>query len=256
MSSPSASALSSASRVKIARYAAGVMTTHDHDASSLTLVLAGRYEERIQGRAAWHEPGALLFYPAGEPHSQRFAGNGALKLSLSPPPAMLDYLADRAPLAEAPVAVAPELMRLGRSMAREIRLADAYSKAALEGLAWEMIALFGRHAGRGGAEGSANVAKAREVIAEHLDRPLSITRLAALCDVHPASLTRAFRRELGVGPGEHQRALRLKRALALVTETNIPLSEVALACGFCDQSHFSRAFKALYGCTPTTYRRA
>jgi AraC family transcriptional regulator len=245
-----------AARVKVSRYAAGAMATHSHDLPSLTLVLNGRYEETIRGRAVWYGPGALLFYPPGEPHSQLFAPSGAVKLSLSPPAAMLDYLADRLPLSEAPVADAPELARLGRRMAQEIRLADGYSRTALEGLSWEMVALFGRHAARTETDGSVSVAMAREIIAAHLDQPLSIARLAALCDVHPARLARAFRRELGVGPGEYQRALRLRHALRLVAETDAPLSEVALACGFCDQSHFSRAFKAAYGCAPKTYRCA
>lgn len=239
---------------KVSRYAVGAMAVHCHETSSLTLVLGGSYEETIRGRAASHSAGALLFYPAGEPHSQRFPATGALKLSLSPAPAMLDYLADRLPLAEAPVAAAPELMCLGRRMAQEIRVADAYSRMALEGLSWELIALFGRHAGYRAAESSRWVAKARACMAAHLDQPLSIARLATLCDVHPARLVRAFRRELGMGPGEYQRTLRLKHALHLVSETDMPLSEIALACGFCDQSHFSRAFKAAYGDAPSAFR--
>lgn len=242
-------------RAKISRYAPGVMAMHSHDTASLTVVLSGRYEETIRGRADWHGAGTLLFYPPGEPHAQRFAPAGAVKLSLSPAPAMLDYLADCLPLAQAPFAVAPELARLGRRMAQEIRLADAHSRAALEGLSWELVALFGRQAGLDVAEGSACVAKARELIAAHLDRPLSIARLAAFCEVHPARLTRAFRRELGLGLGAYQRRLRLEHALRLVGETSVPLSEVALACGFCDQSHFSRAFKAAYGAPPADVRR-
>jgi len=242
-------------RAKISRYAPGIMATHSHDAASLTVVLSGRYEETIRGRADWHGAGALLFYPPGEPHAQRFAPAGAVKLSLSPAPAMLDYLADCLPLAQAPSAVAPELARLGHRMAQEIRLADAHSRAALEGLSWELVALFGRQVGLDAAEGSACIAKARELIAAHLGQPLSIARLATLCDVHPARLTRAFRRELGVGLGAYQRRVRLEHALRLVGETNAPLSEVALVCGFCDQSHFSRAFKVAYGATPANVRR-
>lgn len=240
---------------RISRYAPGAMAAHSHEAPSLTLVLSGRYQETIRGRADWHGAGALLFYPPGEPHAQLFAPAGAVKLGLSPTPAMLDYLGDHVRLAEAPFAVAPALVRMGRRMAEEIRLADAHSRAALEGLSWELVALFGRHADRSGAAGCAAVARAREFIAAHLDQPLSIAHLAALCDSHPARLTRAFRRELGVGPGEYQRSLRLKHALRLVDETDAPLSEVALACGFCDQSHFSRAFKAVYGSAPASFRR-
>lgn len=244
-----------ASRVRVRRYAPGAMAMHSHDAPSLTLVLGGRYQETIRGRADWHGPGALLFCPPGEPHAQLFPQTGVMKLSLPPAPAMLDYLGDRLPLAEAPSAAATALVRLGRRMVEELRLADEHSGAALEGLSWELVALFGRHGGGTEAQSPARVAEARDHIAAHLHQPLSVARLAALCEVHPARLTRAFRRAFGVGPGEYQRALRLKQALALVGETDTPLSEVALACGFCDQSHFSRAFKAAYGCTPTTFRR-
>jgi AraC family transcriptional regulator len=249
------SSLPAAARARISRYAPGAMAAHSHDTPSLTLVLRGRYQESIRDRAEWHGPGGLLFYPQGEPHAQRFDPGGAVKLNLSPTSAMLDYLADCLPLAQAPFATAPELLRLGRRMAEEIRQADTHSAAALEGLSWEMIALFGRHGAQAEAAGSSMVAKARDYLVAHLDRPLSITRLAALCDSHPARLTRAFRRELGVGPAEYQRGLRLKHALRLVDETDAPMSEVALACGFCDQSHFSRAFKATYGATPASLRR-
>jgi AraC family transcriptional regulator len=240
---------------RVKRYAPVPMTAHSHDTPSLTVVLRGRYEETIRGRAAWHETGALLFYPAGEPHAQRFDAAGAVKLSLSPAPAMLDYLADGLPLAEAPATGAPEIARIGRRMADEIRLADHHSRAVLEGLSWELIALFSRHAGRDQAARAGAASQAREVIADHLDQPLSIARLAALCDTHPARLTRAFRRQFGVGPGEFQRRLRLEQALRLVDQTDMPLGEVALACGFCDQSHLSRAFKAAYGCAPAAFRR-
>jgi AraC family transcriptional regulator len=231
------------------------MAVHSHATPSLTLVLNGRYEETIRGRSAWHGAGALLFYPPGEPHAQQFAPGGAVKLSLAPAAAMLEYLTERLPLAEAPVATAPELVRLGQRMAQELRLADTHSPAALEGLSWELVALFGRHAGHRTTQDSASVARARECIAAHLDQPLSIARLAALCDIHPARLARAFRRELGLGPGEYQRTLRLKHALHLIGQTDAPLSDIAQACGFCDQSHFSRAFKAAYGCAPATFRR-
>lgn len=248
--------MSSAARnVRISRYGAGAMAAHRHDTSSLTLVLSGRYEETIRGRSAWHGPGALLFYPPGELHSQVFETKGALKLSLAPEPVMVDFLAERLPLGEAPAVAAPDVASVGRRMAREVRLGDEYASVALEGLSWELAALFCRHVRGADDEASDKLTRARECIAANLDRPLSVARLASLCDMHPARLTRAFRRAFGMGPAEYQRGLRLKHALRLVTETDATLAEVALVCGFCDQAHFSRAFKALYGCAPNAYRR-
>ena len=168
---------------------------------------------------------------------------------------MIEYLSDTLPLGQAPVAASSEFAQLGRRMTREIRLADPFSRTALEGLSWELVALFARHARRDEPNPSALAARARAAIIAHLDRPLSIARLAVLCDIHPARLARIFRGEMGIGLGEYQRALRLGEALRLIGQTDTPLSEVALACGFCDQSHLSRAFKAAYGCTPAAFRR-
>lgn len=249
------STLNTSASVKVSRYAAGVMAPHSHQTSSLTLVLNGRYEETIRGRAAWHDPGALLFYPSGEPHSQLFPPVGALKLSVFPTTAMVEYLSEGLPLGEAPVAASSEFARLGLRMMREIRLADPFSRTVLDGLCWELIALFARHARRDEPSQNTLAARARATVLAQLDRPLSIARLAALCDIHPARLARAFRSEMGIGLGEYQRAVRLGEALRLIGQTETPLSEVALACGFCDQSHLSRAFKAAYGCTPATFRR-
>jgi AraC family transcriptional regulator len=72
---------------------------------------------------------------------------------------------------------------------------------------------------------------------------------------HPATLTRAFRRELGCTPGDYQRRLRVERAARLLRDTSMPLADVAAACGFCDQSHLARSFRHVLGCTPSDYRR-
>jgi AraC family transcriptional regulator len=231
------------------------MAPHPHDSPSLTVVLAGDYEETIRGRSSRHGPGAMLFCPANEPHAQTFGAAGALKLLLSPSVLALDLLAERLRLGDAPSTLSPEIARLGRRMAAELALDDPFSPAVLEGLSWELVGLFGRGAERVAAAPSAQVAAACEHMAADLARPMSVEALAALVGRHPAWLTRAFRRELGHTPGEHQRRLRMARAAELVGDARMPLSEVALVCGFCDQSHLTRTFKAAFGCTPSALRR-
>jgi AraC family transcriptional regulator len=231
------------------------MAAHHHDAPSLTVVLAGGYEETIRGRSGRHAAGAMLFCPANEPHAQTFGATGALKLLLSPSALALDHLAGRLRLDDAPSTRSPEIARLGQRMAAELTLDDPFSPVVLEGLSWALIGLFGRGAGRLAAAPSTHVAAACEHMAADLVRPVSIEALAAVVGRHPAWLTRAFRRELGHTPGEHQRRLRMARAAELIGDARMPLSEVALACGFCDQSHLTRAFRAAFGCTPSAFRR-
>jgi AraC family transcriptional regulator len=82
--------------------------------------------------------------------------------------------------------------------------------------------------------------------------------IAALCrdiDCHPATLTRAFRREQGCTPGGYQRRVRIGRAAGLLKATTLSVAEIAAACGFCDQAHLARSFRAVQGCSPSDYRR-
>ena len=68
-------------------------------------------------------------------------------------------------------------------------------------------------------------------------------------------VTERFRRQVGVSPKAYARVLRFRRAVALLgAGRERALADVAIACGFYDQSHFTREFVALAGCTPTEYR--
>jgi AraC family transcriptional regulator len=68
-------------------------------------------------------------------------------------------------------------------------------------------------------------------------------------------LARTFRRQRGESVGDCVRRLRVESARRLLEDGRQPLSEVALAAGFADQSHFTRVFRRLTGMTPGEYRR-
>ena len=58
----------------------------------------------------------------------------------------------------------------------------------------------------------------------------------------------------GARPGEYLRHCRMERAIGLLHDRHTSLAEVAAACGFVDQSHFTHAFRRRYRCTPAQYR--
>jgi AraC-like DNA-binding protein len=68
-------------------------------------------------------------------------------------------------------------------------------------------------------------------------------------------VTERFRLQIGVSPKAFARILRFTRAAAMLrgTRTDRPLAEVAVECGYYDQSHLNRDFSALAGCSPTAY---
>lgn len=86
-------------------------------------------------------------------------------------------------------------------------------------------------------------------------KALTLTSLAAAAKVTPEHLCRVYRRELGCGPSEALRLLRLDRAATLLVRSSYLVSEVAQLTGFVDQFHFSRTFKSVYGAPPTRFRR-
>ncbi len=93
-------------------------------------------------------------------------------------------------------------------------------------------------------------------IAENLDRPLRVDEVAALVRVSPSYFSRAFKRTFRQPFSQYVMALRLERARMLLTHTDRPISEVALACGLADQPHLTRLFHRRYGAPPSAWRRA
>lgn len=84
--------------------------------------------------------------------------------------------------------------------------------------------------------------------------PRSLTSIAAQLDISPAYLTDHFRRHEGISIARYQRRLRLSRALLELPHTE-DIAALALDLGFSSHAHFSTAFLATYGETPSTYRR-
>src|SRR5699024_8353779 len=84
----------------------------------------------------------------------------------------------------------------------------------------------------------------------------SLGNLAAADGVTPAYLCRVYARQLGMGPVAAIRTLRLHRAAALLTSTNLGVREIAAHLGFTSEFQFSRSFRALAGQPPSAYRKA
>lgn len=87
-----------------------------------------------------------------------------------------------------------------------------------------------------------------------IEDPLSRERLATRAGVSLRQLERLCRAELGASVAEIYAGLRLDRALELLRSTGLPVTEVAMACGFRSAAHFSRRFKQRHGRTPVSIR--
>jgi transcriptional regulator GlxA family with amidase domain len=83
-----------------------------------------------------------------------------------------------------------------------------------------------------------------------IDAPLGAEELAEAAGVSVRQMERLFRRYLGTSPKRHYQALRLNRAKDLLVQSNLSITEIAMATGFAAVSHFSKCFRAQFGVSP------
>jgi AraC family carnitine catabolism transcriptional activator len=93
-----------------------------------------------------------------------------------------------------------------------------------------------------------------KLMEEHLEDALSIPQICKRIRVSQRNLTRLFAQFVRKSPVLYYRDIRLDRARSLVTQTDMQLSEIAVASGFSSQTHFSRAYRERFGLAPRTDR--
>ncbi len=84
---------------------------------------------------------------------------------------------------------------------------------------------------------------------------LTLQDLAARVHLSPTHLSDRFHREVGVSFSAYRRGLRLRLAAAMLRHSDVPVAEVGRRSGYGNATHFSRAFRAALGCSPSEYRR-
>ena len=99
------------------------------------------------------------------------------------------------------------------------------------------------------------VLRVRTHVEAHLDSTLRARDLAAMVRLSTGHFCRAFKRSLGVAPIAYIAGRRVASAQKLMLATDEPLSQIALACGFYDQSHLTRVFRRCAGASPRDWRR-
>ena len=98
------------------------------------------------------------------------------------------------------------------------------------------------------------VLRALEAMEAAAENPLPRADLAATAGVGVRQLERLFRLHLGRTPNGHYKLLRLDRSRLLLRQSGLSIMEIAVASGFGSASHFSRAYRAAFGCTPSAER--
>jgi AraC family transcriptional regulator len=101
----------------------------------------------------------------------------------------------------------------------------------------------------------ARLRRVEAFLMEHLADDIGLDDLAAIADLSAKHFARAFRQSTGLPPHRWLIERRIDRAKALLSFGDDSLADVAVTCGFADQSHFTAAFRKIVGTTPGSFRR-
>lgn len=249
-----------------ARFNRHTYAPHTHDTYVIGVILAGT--ELFHHRGVEHaaRAGSVAVLNPGELHDGRPSEHGYAYRMFYPSVALLEReLSDAlgrpaaAPNFTGTLVEDPELFRAIRDL--HLTLEDPQADPLKTGtdLMRAFVAVSLRHGEAGGrlrpaGQEPAAVRRAREYLDAHLDRPVELADLADAVGLSRFHLLRVFRSTVGTTPHGYLTDRRVQQAKELLSG-DLPLAEVAVACGFCDQAHLNRVFKARVGVAPGQYRR-
>ena len=218
---------------------------HVHEEAHFIFVIRGNYVSSAHGAPTVACTPILIDNPAGTAHRDHFLGPGGRFLAISAP---------GLPSAEG----RPKATRASGCISALLKLAEEMPRAESPLPADEIATLLFQ---RGATDDVGRVRpswldRAYEAVMEEPPDRLSIARLSAEADVHPAHLSRLFRSQFGRPAGEILRARQIERACGMLLDARIPIAGIAHDLGFADQAHFTHMFRRRTGCTPGAWRRA
>ena len=242
-----------------ARFAPGqVLPWHGHERASFCLVLDGTNTLEFRSAAFQLSPFDLAFKPDSAEHRNQYGPSGGARcLILDVEKSWMAALREKGPLLDRPWFFSSRAFPdAGRQLYGEFVETDNLSGLSVEAICSELIVQATR---------SSHVAvssqipgwlqKVRDMLHSCYHERLTLEQLAGIAAVHPVHLAQTFRLAYSCTIGEYVRSLRVTRAADELAHTNVPLVEIAIACGFYDQSHFNRVFKKHIKVTPAQYRK-
>jgi AraC family transcriptional regulator len=99
------------------------------------------------------------------------------------------------------------------------------------------------------------VEKLKELLHDEWHSNFDLSYLSVVLGVHPVTISKWFPYYFNVTLSEYLRLIKLDKAIFMLKNTRLSLTEIAYTCGFADQGHFTRTFKAATGFLPKTFRK-
>ncbi|PIB31454.1 helix-turn-helix domain-containing protein [Maribacter sp. 4G9] len=224
---------------------------HEHENAHFSFMMNGGCVER---KKSDYEllPGNVTYYDSGEKHQVTKVVKNSTRVNLEFDESFLRLYRLSNDEMKSAVYKNPESKFLLMKIYREMIANDSFSDLSIEMLFLQLtIPKFTRR-----TEDSNPIwlNTLDEYLRSSSGTKLTLNELSYICKVHPVTLSKKFPIYFNCTLGQYKRKLMVEKALPLITSSQLSLCEIALDCGFFDQSHFTRTFKQFIGVSPNLYK--
>lgn len=230
---------------------------HTHEDAHIVLPIDGAYRSSAVGAPLVCDRSVVIYNPPGTTHQDRFDPvSGPIQgrfFTVSIPTEQIRVAEAVGRPPNHPVAFRHQVIGATvRKMAMECARWSPAAALVIEGLCLELLGELARCRPERSRQAPGWLTTAKSILTEnHHD---SIEAVARQVGVHPIYLARMFRRHFRTSPAEYRRESRIARAEVLLRDRRIPIAEVAVRCGYSDQSHLTKAFTTSRGLAPGRFR--
>lgn len=222
---------------------------HRHEQIVLCVILKGGTLESRKKTETQAVPGKVLLYNQGEIHRNTHTQFPSKNLNLELEPAFFSRNGLQSVNFDKAFVKNRDIYFQLLKIYQELHLNDTYSQQSLYA---SLLALFAQKTQK--LPTSPWLKDLEEILADRWNEFISLEELSRDLHLHPVTISRYFPKYFGCSLGDYLRKLKVEKALFYLQHTVKSLTEIAHECGFADQSHFIRVFKAYTGFTPKAFK--
>lgn len=229
---------------------------HYHENSYFSLVTSGNCREINKRETIDFSAGSVIFHNYQDPHCSSKTGGTSRHFQIEfTQDWCKKFEIDRDKLPNSSKILNPKVKLLFYNIYQESNFFDGTSSLTIDSLLLQAFETMRGIENTSYPTKPKWVKKIDEILHESVDQPISLIDLSNELDLHFAHLSRDFPKYFKCNFSQYIRMIKVEKALSLLRDKKFTLADIALSCGFADQSHFIRCFKEFIGTTPKAYRK-
>jgi len=226
---------------------------HSHKNPHICLLYQGSdFESRENSISYERKTGDIFFYDSGEPHRIINTTKNSKNINIELRNSI--YLKKNISRNNIRNSIENNIDTnlLSLKILKEIHLNDDFTSLSLETLCFELLDCSNKVYSSFKPDW---IYLIKDFLNDNWQAKFSLSELSIVASVHPVTISKNFQKYFFCSYGEYVRKLKIRKSITMIKNSKMPLTEIAYACGFSDQSHFIRNFKNLTGFLPKHFQR-